>query len=457
VAEEEAHKGNEAKGNDPSPRKDDHPAEPPIPAVLRSQYAEQKPVLDKALGEIREIALRQIGRLKDHSLVRAQVAEARVKELPSLWAKAQRNEWRPDEALTNATDLIGLRLVCNNLEDVERVKDLLRQAPEFKFVEGSLQDYYATPQDTGYRAMHYLVAYDVSPAGKTANVTVTCEVQIRTYLADAWARLAHQDLYKEGPALAPYLRKLFQRLAGLLKVTDDIAQDIREEVSRPRIVAGQPPTTGVEPDSLAFIYQMAFGALAPDYILQVVVTRCREFNVTRADALDRKLRDKAFVESLKLAYAEEHGLELHDEDVFEFIPIAVAMGDQAALNRVKQRAQAYWEEIDAHYKSELKAELPETYEEFMDSLKSYDHHDPEGVSSMVYDLARAFDATSSCIICGATIVETDALAEAIAEHYDLQDKMQEIEPELSGSGVETGYEGDSTYCNHCGYMLNKDD
>lgn len=295
------------------------------------------------------------------------------------------------------------------------------------------------------------------PKGET-KVTVTCEVQIRTYLADAWARLAHQDFYKEGSDLPPHLKRLFRRLADLLKVTDDLAQDIREEVSRPRIVEGEPPTTGIEPDSLAFIYQRAFGVSAPDYILQIIATRCREFNVTRSDALDRKLTDRDFLEALREAYGEEHGLKLYDEDVFELIPIAVAMGDQAALSRVKQRAQGDWDEIDGYYRSEMKAEwLPETFDEFMESLAARDPRDPDGPAEMVYDLARVFGATTSCTICGETVVRTDTLAEAIAEHYDLQDKMEKIEPELFESGVETGYEGGSTFCNHCGYMLNKDD
>lgn len=142
MANERACEEGEAQRNghgQPS-RKDDPPAEPLIPPALLSQYAEQKPVLDQALTEIRSIARRQIGKLKDRSLVHTEVTEARVKEVPSLWDKAQRNGWRPEEALSKATDAIGLRLVCNNLEDVARAKDLLLAAPEFKLVEGSLQE-----------------------------------------------------------------------------------------------------------------------------------------------------------------------------------------------------------------------------------------------------------------------------------------------------------------------------
>jgi len=80
MAHETAREGGEAQrtGYDQPARKDDRPAESPMPAVLWPQYAEQKPVLDKALAEIREVARRQISKLKDPSLVRAQVAEARV-------------------------------------------------------------------------------------------------------------------------------------------------------------------------------------------------------------------------------------------------------------------------------------------------------------------------------------------------------------------------------------------
>jgi hypothetical protein len=348
--------------------------------------------------------------------------------------------------------------VCNNLEDVGRVKDLVLAAPEFRFIEGTLQDHFASPKDTGYRAMHFLVAYDVLPEGKTERVTVKCEIQIRTHLADAWARLSYFDFYKEGSDLPPHLARLFRRLAALLKVTDEIAQDLREEVSRPRLLTGEPATAEVEPDSLTFIYQRAFGEAPPEYVLQIVANRCREVGATRLDALDRKLADARFLDALRKAYGEEHGLELFDQELFELIPTAVAFGHQAAIDLAKQRAHMNWEELDAQYRRELEAEwLPDTYDEFMDELKSYNPRDPDAVPQRVHNLARFFDATSNCIVCGATIVKTDFLAEQIAAHYNLEDKTDEIEPELFDSGIETGYQGDSTYCNHCGYMLNKDD
>lgn len=430
----------------------------PFPLALVSQYASQRPVLEKALVEVRTIAVRQIGKLKDRHLVRATVAEDRVKDLASLWAKARRNGWAPEEALSRAEDAIGMRIVCNNLEDVPRAKDLLLEAPELRLVDGSLQDYLACPKDTGYRAMHFLVTYAVVPQEGAAETAVKCEIQIRTYLADAWARLSHQDFYKEGAGIPPHLERLFRHLADLLKVADDIAQDIREEVSRPKVPTGEPPAEGIELDSLAFIYRRKFFEPPPEYLLRITADRCREVGVTRLDALDRKLADNDLLDAIWKVYGDEHGIEFVVQELFELLPTAVAFGDPAAIDLAKQRAQAAWEEVDAHYRSGVKAEwLPETLDEFMKSLNARDPRDPDWPAEMVYDLAHVFGTTASCIICGAAVVQTDALAEAIAEHYGEPDRMDEIEPELFGSGVETGYDRSTTYCNHCGYMLNKDD
>lgn len=65
----------------------------PYPPVLVTQYADREPLLQKALAEIRTIVGKQIGKIGDRHLVRASLAEGRVKTLAGLWDKARRNDW----------------------------------------------------------------------------------------------------------------------------------------------------------------------------------------------------------------------------------------------------------------------------------------------------------------------------------------------------------------------------
>jgi len=171
--------------------------------------------------------------------------------------------------------------------------------------------------------------------------------------------------------------------------------------------------------------------------VRIVTEKCRELNITRSDVLDRKLNDKSFLEKLSKAYAAAHGLELYQEAIFEFVPVAVAMGDKAAIDRARKRSQEEWQDIDRIYKSELMSSLPDTYSEFIELVGE----SKDGLAQdeyLFYDLAEAFEAYSNCPICGTRVVDEYFLAENIAEHYNMEDKTQEIVNMIWKSGIETG-------------------
>ena len=94
-----------------------------------------------------------------------------------------------------------------------------------------------------------------------------------------------------------------ERLSQLLHVADQLANDIREEIARPR--EGEPPVEGapLTGPSIAFLYERAFGEPAPGYLVQSTL---REFSGTpvRADGLDAVLKDQKFLEKLSARYED---------------------------------------------------------------------------------------------------------------------------------------------------------
>ena len=52
------------------------------------------------------------------TLVRAEVRKVRIKEVPSIQRKMEGAGWDLDQGLSRCEDLIGGRVVCNNVEDV---------------------------------------------------------------------------------------------------------------------------------------------------------------------------------------------------------------------------------------------------------------------------------------------------------------------------------------------------
>jgi ppGpp synthetase/RelA/SpoT-type nucleotidyltranferase len=55
-------------------------------------------------------------------------AMATIKSYERLLAKAVRRGWTIEEAIRTAQDFVGFRVVCNNLQDVKRTTDLLRES-----------------------------------------------------------------------------------------------------------------------------------------------------------------------------------------------------------------------------------------------------------------------------------------------------------------------------------------
>ena len=274
-----------------------------IPKKVRSKYESLLPALYRANEDIERLIGHSLRDLGDPHLIRHRLVEARVKELGELWTKAKRKGWKSDEVFEKAKDLIGVRIVCANLEDIPRVKDLVLQNPRFKIISNSEKNYIESPKDDGYRAFQFTIDYEVIFENKP--FPIPCEIQVRSMLQDSWATLAHRDIYKKGEGLPEDLTKLTRRLSDLLAVADDIAQDIREQVSKPREVTKRPAGVAISENGLAFIYRRAFKKSPSDYLIKLVAKKCSQLNVTRLDSFERVLMDSRIREVLKKAYEEK--------------------------------------------------------------------------------------------------------------------------------------------------------
>jgi hypothetical protein len=131
-----------------------------------------------------------------------------------------------------------LRIVCNNLSDIESLRGYLQELPPsdseiavgLALEPGSEKTYVQDPKASGYRAHHVNLVTAVP--GLRGLTPVRGELQIRTLLQDGWGELTHEDTYKPGVALPPLVTTLSRRMADLLATVDDLAQDLRQELDR---------------------------------------------------------------------------------------------------------------------------------------------------------------------------------------------------------------------------------
>jgi putative GTP pyrophosphokinase len=176
---------------------------------FKDEYKSIQPSLNKALSELKRLIKTQLRKIDNPRLVRIRLTEGRIKTIESLLSKAKKNKWKQKDILKKARDIIGVRIVCANIEDIRRIRELLISNPRLNDLPQSEEDRILAPTPSGYRDFKFYVSYET---GDDKCPNITCEIQIRTMLQDSWATLAHKDIYKEGTELPNSLKKLSFRL-----------------------------------------------------------------------------------------------------------------------------------------------------------------------------------------------------------------------------------------------------
>jgi len=422
-----------------------------IPKSLEKEYKSLEPILNKGLAELRRIIKTQLGNVQNPRLVRIRLTEARVKSLTSLWEKAQKRKWKVPDILREAKDLLGFRIVCANLEDIYRVKELLLSNPRLKEIPNSKENRTIVPTPSGYRDFKFFISYETYETMDAQFKSIPCEIQIRTVLQDSWATLVHRDIYKEGDNLPDSLKKLSCRLSELLHVADQIAQDIREEVSK----RGEPLKCRgkmITEDTLQILYKKVFKELPPDYLVRLVKNKCEELGILNIKPLEEALLSKKNIKLLKKAYAKTTGWNINNELIFQVSPLIAVYGINVAVDSATKNGKQEWEDIDQIYRREIATELPDTFEEFLAYLEPHTKDDYSDFPDRIYRLGEIFNAIEGCSICGAPIVDKEIFSQNAQEYYGVEDLEGEIESLVLQSGIDVG---EGSLCSYHAY--HKDD
>ena len=126
------------------------------------------------------------------------------------------------------TDILGLRIVCPFLEDLDVVENLIKT--HFNVVELERKGSRHSVGEFGYDSVHFLIRID--PIYRKRDLPYTagvCEVQLRTILQDAWAEVEHELIYKSDINLPnESIRRKLASLNATLTLSDLIFQEIRD-------------------------------------------------------------------------------------------------------------------------------------------------------------------------------------------------------------------------------------
>ncbi len=148
--------------------------------------------------------------------------QSRVKSATSMVAKLEKRQLPVDAqtAVTQIHDAIGIRIICNFLDDVQSVATEIRNSDCWTVLQE--KDYITNPKPNGYRSLHLVVAVQAD------GWQLPVEIQIRTISQDAWASLEHQMKYKKDVPHQRLIQAELKRCADELASTDVSMQTIRD-------------------------------------------------------------------------------------------------------------------------------------------------------------------------------------------------------------------------------------
>ena len=184
--------------------------------------------------EARNLVVRELGSRLEQALstMDSQPAiKVRSKKFPSYYKKYLRL-LKLGNSSPLITDLMGIRIICPFIEDLEKVVNLLRN--HFDVVEVERKGHYSF-KEFGYESTHLLIKIpdDIAAQGLGEIGSDVAEIQIRTILQDAWAEVEHELFYKAefNPFDIPMKRKLAAVNASL-SLADIVFQEIRDYQKR---------------------------------------------------------------------------------------------------------------------------------------------------------------------------------------------------------------------------------
>lgn len=158
--------------------------------------------------------------------------ESRIKSWDSIADKIERKvEYRGARSLNDLHDIIGIYIIVELVEDVDKVVKLFEKEKIFLLTEShitSLQ-YSPTRHENGFVSIHYDGVYSLKAA--SANAIYNFEIQVRSEVENLWSNIEHMSFYKNRAKNRNdrILNRLKEHSYNLLLQSDDVLNILRRE------------------------------------------------------------------------------------------------------------------------------------------------------------------------------------------------------------------------------------
>ncbi|WP_453990441.1 GTP pyrophosphokinase [Bacillus nitroreducens] len=156
----------------------------------------------------------------------------RVKPIPSILDKAEKKQIPLDKLEEEIQDIAGLRMMCQFVDDIKRVVEILRKRNDMEIIEE--RDYITRKKASGYRSYHLVIKYPVQTIDGEKKILV--EIQIRTLAMNFWATIEHSLNYKYKGRFPQEIEDRLQRAAEAAFLLDEEMSKIRGEIQEAQAI-----------------------------------------------------------------------------------------------------------------------------------------------------------------------------------------------------------------------------
>jgi putative GTP pyrophosphokinase len=241
---------------------------------------------------------------------------------------------------TRVGDLLGIRIICLRLSDIEKVEAYLRLLSDEKilrFVKGPDQKRsFILPVDpgesisdgidltySGYSSIHYQVKLGENSDAPSGLEDLQFEFQLRTILEEAWGEIDHKYRYmrsRSGVALPEYIHTGFYNLSAYLQVAALQAEYLcrlaeAHSLKKTAQVKGKPATPFINEPSSIDIGETEACQKPLTPALEMYLEKILGFKVTARTLtyIERRLDEVGFAEKphkiLQKVFTEDRILE----------------------------------------------------------------------------------------------------------------------------------------------------
>jgi putative GTP pyrophosphokinase len=150
----------------------------------------------------------------------------RVKPIASILDKAIQKGIPLESLEEEMQDIAGMRIMCQFVDDIHTVVNLLRIRNDLEIVEE--RDYISHKKTSGYRSYHIVIRYPVQTIH--GEKKILAEIQIRTLAMNFWATIEHSLNYKYRGDFPKDIQMRLQRAAEAAFRLDEEMSLIRGEI-----------------------------------------------------------------------------------------------------------------------------------------------------------------------------------------------------------------------------------